>query len=63
MVLRNLEHDGDEFFDGKDNILPNRQFVKELKVEAEKQSKEEKEKELIKKQKEWLNINNPALWE
>ena len=58
--LRELEHDGTEFFD---SAFPNRKVVSKQKVIYEKGIKEKAENDKNNLQKQWLDINNPALWD
>lgn len=59
MPFKDLEHEGDEDFDA----FSVRRSVKKEKKEKIKQRKLTAEERLEDEQKEYMNINNPLLWD
>ncbi len=58
---RELEHEGGEFFE--EQIFPNREEYTKFQEDIVKELKEMKHSELVRKQNEWMDIENPFLWE
>ena len=58
---RDLEHDGGEFFEQE--VFPNREEYFRFKKDVEDQVEKMKDLEKENKQKEWMNLENPYLWE
>lgn len=56
-----LEHEGNEDFNYSNRAKVKTQTV--LKTARQTDSNKEKNEELERKQKEYLNIDNPALWD
>jgi len=59
MPLKHLEHEGNEDF----GTILNRHAVKQKMQKIQHQSDEQKQKRLKKRQKEYFNSENPALWD
>lgn len=58
---RDLEHDGGEFFEETD--FPNREEYKQFQLEVIAELEAKKDSEKAKEQEQWMNVNNPYLWE
>ena len=59
---RELEHDGNDFFEFNQGF-PKRKDVKIVETKKKKIIEDNVEKELENAQKEWMNPENPALWD
>lgn len=61
MPFKDLEHDGNEEY--VDRSFSSRETVAIDTKKRDEQQKQDREKNLVAKQEEWLDPSNPALWD
>ena len=60
MALKNLEHDGDEYFDGN---FPNKDSAVKIQTSIEKHTEDFADKLKEELQRKWMDPSNPFLWD
>ena len=63
MPLKHLEHDGNEDFEELNVTNKKQANITDAIKEIINDDEREREEELARLQEEWMNPNNPALWD